>query len=53
MNSPQEFSYARRETGYSLHGMENLAQIIQRVKVPVIVKEVGFGMSKEMIKALK
>lgn len=32
--------------------MDNLAQIVKRIDVPVIVKEVGFGMSKETIKNL-
>ena len=32
--------------------MDNLAQIVGRIDVPVIVKEVGFGMSKETIKNL-
>lgn len=51
VNSPQELVMPEGNRVFSTW-MENLAQIIQRVKVPVIVKEVGFGMSKEMIKAL-
>ena len=32
--------------------MDNLESIVKRVNVPVIVKEVGFGMSKETFKSL-
>src|SRR5699024_12074974 len=32
--------------------MDNLAKIVARVDVIVIIKEVGFGMSKETIKQL-
>ncbi|RIP37397.1 type 2 isopentenyl-diphosphate Delta-isomerase [Staphylococcus gallinarum] len=51
VNSPQELVMPEGNRVFSTW-MANLAQIVQRVNVPVIVKEVGFGMSKEMIKSL-
>ena len=33
--------------------MDNIAKMINHVPVPVIIKEVGFGFSKETFKALK
>ena len=32
--------------------MSNIESIVKRVDVPVIIKEVGFGMSKETLQAL-
>ncbi|MEB8097427.1 type 2 isopentenyl-diphosphate Delta-isomerase [Staphylococcus xylosus] len=51
VNAPQELVMPEGNRTFSTW-MENLAQIVARVDVPVIVKEVGFGMSKEMIKSL-
>ena len=51
VNAPQELVMPEGNRMFSTW-MENLAQIVSRVDVPVIVKEVGFGMSKETIKSL-
>ncbi|MCE7782818.1 type 2 isopentenyl-diphosphate Delta-isomerase [Staphylococcus xylosus] len=51
VNAPQELVMPEGNRTFS-KWMENLAQIVARVDVPVIVKEVGFGMSKETIKSL-
>lgn len=51
VNAPQELVMPEGNRTFSTW-MENLAQIVARVGVPVIVKEVGFGMSKETIKSL-
>ncbi|MGW7976589.1 type 2 isopentenyl-diphosphate Delta-isomerase [Staphylococcus xylosus] len=51
VNAPQELVMPEGNRTFSTW-MENLAQIVARVDVPVIVKEVGFGMSKETIKSL-
>lgn len=51
VNAPQELVMPEGNRTFSTW-MENLAQIVARVDVPVIIKEVGFGMSKETIKSL-
>ncbi|MGY3480207.1 type 2 isopentenyl-diphosphate Delta-isomerase [Staphylococcus cohnii] len=51
VNAPQELVMPEGNRTFSTW-MDNLAQIVERVDVPVIVKEVGFGMSKETIKNL-
>lgn len=51
VNAPQELVMPEGNRTFSTW-MNNLAQIVSRVDVPVIVKEVGFGMSKETIKRL-
>lgn len=51
VNAPQELVMPEGNRAFSTW-MKNLAQIVSRVDVPVIVKEVGFGMSKETIKSL-
>lgn len=51
VNAPQELVMPEGNRTF-FTWMENLAQIVSRVDVPVIVKEVGFGMSKETIKSL-
>lgn len=51
VNAPQELVMPEGNRTFSTW-MKNLAQIVSRVDVPVIVKEVGFGMSKETIKSL-
>ena len=33
--------------------LDNIASIVSRVSVPVIIKEVGFGMSKELMHDLQ
>lgn len=51
VNSPQELVMpeGNREFAYWL---DNIGQIVNQVNVPVIIKEVGFGMSKETYRAL-
>ena len=49
VNAPQELVMPEGNRTFSTW-MDNLAQIVKRIDVPVIVKEVGFGMSKETIK---
>ena len=51
VNAPQELVMPEGNRTFSTW-MDNLAQIVKRIDVPVIVKEVGFGMSKETIKNL-
>lgn len=51
VNAPQELVMPEGNRTFS-NWMENLSLIVQTVDVPVIVKEVGFGMSKETIEAL-
>ena len=51
LNVPQEL--VMPEGGRDFTGwVKQIEQIIQRVEVPVIVKEVGFGMSKETLQSL-
>jgi len=52
VNSPQELVMPEGNRTFS-NWMENLSEIVQTVDVPVIVKEVGFGMSRELIQDLK
>ncbi|WP_251517689.1 MULTISPECIES: type 2 isopentenyl-diphosphate Delta-isomerase [Staphylococcus] len=51
VNAPQELVMPEGNRIFSTW-IDNLSQIVARVDVPVIVKEVGFGMSKETIKQL-
>lgn len=51
VNSPQELVMPEGNREFSTW-MDNLESIVKRVNVPVIVKEVGFGMSKETFKSL-
>ncbi|MBU0438244.1 type 2 isopentenyl-diphosphate Delta-isomerase [Staphylococcus casei] len=51
VNAPQELVMPEGNRTFSTW-MDNLSQIVAHVDVPVIVKEVGFGMSKETIKQL-
>lgn len=51
VNAPQELVMPEGNRIFS-SWMDNLAQIVAHVDVPVIIKEVGFGMSKETIKQL-
>lgn len=52
VNSPQELVMPEGNRTFSTW-MENIERIIQQTDVPIIIKEVGFGFSKEMFKALK
>ncbi len=51
LNVPQELVMPEGERDFT-SWVKQIEQIIQRVEVPVIVKEVGFGMSKETLQSL-
>jgi len=51
LNAPQELVMEEGERDFR-HILRNIRAIQERVRVPVIVKEVGFGMSKETITRL-
>ncbi|EHJ07039.1 type 2 isopentenyl-diphosphate Delta-isomerase [Staphylococcus simiae] len=51
VNSPQELVMPEGNREFSTW-LDNIAEIVARVTVPVIVKEVGFGMSKELVNDL-
>ena len=51
VNVPQELIMP--EGARSFYWLKNIQAINQRLKIPVIVKEVGFGMAKESIQNLK
>lgn len=51
VNAPQELIMPEGERTFK-SWLSNIETIIQEVKVPVIIKEVGFGMSVETMKAL-
>ncbi|MBO1198658.1 type 2 isopentenyl-diphosphate Delta-isomerase [Staphylococcus simiae] len=51
VNSPQELVMPEGNREFSTW-LDNIAEIVGRVTVPVIVKEVGFGMSKELVNDL-
>lgn len=51
INAPQELIMPEGERTFK-SWLSNIAHIINEVEVPVIVKEVGFGMSKETIETL-
>ena len=51
VNAPQELVMPEGNREFSTW-LDNVAAIVQRVDVPVIIKEVGFGMSKELYKDL-
>ena len=50
VNAPQELIMP--EGNRHFHWLANLQKIIQQIKIPVIIKEVGFGMSHETIRQL-
>lgn len=51
LNAPQELAMAEGDRNF--RGLlENIANLTRQLKVPVIVKEVGFGMSRESIARL-
>lgn len=51
LNVPQEVVMPEGDRDFSMW-QENIAQIVESVGVPVIIKEVGFGMSRETIQSL-
>jgi len=51
LNVAQELSMAEGDVDFR-GVMENIACLVNRLPVPVIVKEVGFGMSRETVKSL-
>ena len=51
VNAPQELVMPEGNREFSTW-LDNVAAIVQRVDVPVIIKEVGTGMSKELYKDL-
>ena len=51
VNAPQELVMPEGNREFSTW-LENVEAIVQRVSVPVIIKEVGFGMSKELLQSL-
>lgn len=51
LNVPQELVMPEGERNFS-HWLQQIEKMIKEVDVPVIVKEVGFGMSRETIKML-
>lgn len=51
LNTPQEVVMPEGDRDFSTW-MDNIRNIVENVGVPVIVKEVGFGMSRETIETL-
>ncbi|WP_342664974.1 type 2 isopentenyl-diphosphate Delta-isomerase [Lacticigenium naphthae] len=51
INAPQELVMPEGDRDFS-NWLENIAQIKQQAGVPIIAKEVGFGMSRETIQLL-
>lgn len=51
LNAPQELVMPEGDRGFSTW-LQDIEAIIQQVSVPVCVKEVGFGMSRETIRQL-
>ncbi|GAB3068016.1 type 2 isopentenyl-diphosphate Delta-isomerase [Salinicoccus sesuvii] len=52
INAPQELIMPEGDRNFNIW-RSNIENIVQHVKVPVIVKEVGFGMSRETLQILK
>jgi len=52
LNVPQETVMREGDTDFR-GWYKNIADIIRELEVPVIVKEVGFGMSREVVKRLR
>ncbi|AQS58207.1 type 2 isopentenyl-diphosphate Delta-isomerase [Desulforamulus ferrireducens] len=51
LNAPQELAMAEGDRDF--RGiLENIASLVKQLEVPVVVKEVGFGMSRESVKRL-
>lgn len=51
LNVPQEIAMKEGDRDFSGY-LKNIANIVSRVSVPVIVKEVGFGLSHEVVRRL-
>ncbi|MBF0780814.1 MULTISPECIES: type 2 isopentenyl-diphosphate Delta-isomerase [unclassified Granulicatella] len=51
VNTPQELAMQEGERQFS-GWLHNIEQIVNALHVPIIVKEVGFGMSRETVQAL-
>ena len=51
VNAPQELIYPNGDRDFSMW-LKNIEQIVKNVSIPVIVKEVGFGMSSKTVKRL-
>lgn len=52
VNAPQEIVMPEGDRDFT-NWIDNIQEIVQGLDLPVIVKEVGFGMSKETIKLLE
>lgn len=52
LNAPQELVMPEGDSDFA-GWLENIGEIVQALDVPVIVKEVGFGMSSEVIESLR
>lgn len=52
INTPQELIMPEGDRDFS-NWLKNIEQIVTHLEVPVIVKEVGFGMSRETIQQLQ
>lgn len=52
VNSPQEVVMPEGDREFN-NWMENIQEILAEIDVPLIVKEVGFGMSRETVKLLQ
>ena len=52
INAPQEVVMPEGDRDFS-NWIENIQDILEQIDVPLIVKEVGFGMSRETVKLLQ
>ncbi|GBG96467.1 type 2 isopentenyl-diphosphate Delta-isomerase [Lactococcus termiticola] len=52
VNTAQELSMKQGEGDRAFYWLDNIQKIAEGLEVPVIVKEVGFGMSPEMLERL-
>ncbi len=52
VNAPQEVVMPEGDREFS-NWIENIQEILEEIDVPLIVKEVGFGMSRETVKLLQ
>ncbi|MET3644745.1 type 2 isopentenyl-diphosphate Delta-isomerase [Streptococcus gallinaceus] len=51
LNAPQELVMSEGDRDFSMW-LTNIEKIVKEIEVPVIVKEVGFGMSRETVEQL-
>lgn len=51
VNAPQEIIMPEGDRDFS-HWLKNIETLVREIEVPIIVKEVGFGMSRETVKQL-